>query len=64
MWSMFHVSGKNFKAIPSVVYAVGTTKDFEAFLALLLFITPSLKYKHLQILGSDRPQYALLVYQI
>ena len=35
------VSGKRFKAIPSVVYAVGATKDFEVFLAILCFITLS-----------------------
>ena len=32
---------KNFTAISLVVYAVGTTKDFEPLLAMLSFITPS-----------------------
>ena len=35
------VSVKNFTAISLVVYAVGTTKDFESFLGILSFITPS-----------------------
>ena len=35
------VSVKYFIAISLVVYAVGTTKDFEPFLAILSSITPS-----------------------
>ena len=42
-WSTFNkriVSEKNFKAISSVVYSVGMTKDFECFLAILSSVTP------------------------
>ena len=35
------ISVKNFTAISLVVYAVGTTKDFEPFLAILPSIAPS-----------------------
>ena len=35
------ISVKNFTAISLVVYAVGTTKYFETFLAILSSITPS-----------------------
>ena len=34
------VSGNNFKAIQSVVYPVGMTKDFERILAILSSIPP------------------------
>ena len=34
------VSGKNFKTIQSVVYAIGMTKDFEHFLRKVSFIAP------------------------
>ena len=34
------VSVKNFTAISLVVYAIGMTKDFEPFLAILSCITP------------------------
>ena len=35
------ISVKKFTAICLMVYAVGTTKDFEPFLAILSSITPS-----------------------
>ena len=48
--------------IPPVVYAAGMTKVFEPF-SIFSDIIIRIN-KHLQILGEDRPECVLLVYQI
>ena len=44
-----------------MAYAVGMTKDFKGLLAILSVI---IQPKHLQILGYDRLECALLLYQM